>query len=249
MKWLNIYCLGYRVLNIGSNIYVQAISMELPENTVNLEKDKTLENAENIKEEKVIKDPKLAETKGNTKIIEEPMISTLERDLATKHKRSFGFMYDILDKEMHELGRMQASKNDSKEWKEEWDKTFGAKETITSVAIRLVNAFNKVAPMETKALAAIKAAEIAEAKEYASIKLDREIYDKFIKKVREGYDPTCVADCYREEGAPLFEILEDDDPVLATPFLDDGDDKGVVNGEGNKANKDEKKEEGMSFIW
>lgn len=177
-------------------------------------KESTIENASSIEKDKGLEDSKIPESKDNGANLEETATAAEKKKLAVKHQRSFAAMYDILDKEMLDLGRMQASKNEGKEWKEEWDKTFGAKETVTSVSIRLVNAFNKLAPMETKAFEAIKTAENEEAKEYAANKVSYDLYRRFVKKIRDGYEPTCEADCYKE-GGPLFKVHDDDDPAFA----------------------------------
>lgn len=72
--------------------------------------------------------------------------------LASRQQNNLVILYDILEQEMHELKRMQACKERNEEWREEWNQKFGAKETILSAGMKIMNSLSKLIMLENKIL-------------------------------------------------------------------------------------------------
>jgi hypothetical protein len=141
-----------------------------------------------------------------TKAIEE------ERKLALQHKETFLEMYELLQEEMRDLKKMKASKNNSKEWQEQWDKTYGPKETFVSVG-------GKLTAMQKATVATL--ADI-EKKTYVTTSDDVEVYEHFVNKIRAECRSDLIDEGYRLCAEPTVFVPPEDAEIHYYPFLSDG---------------------------
>lgn len=154
--------------------------------------------------------------------------ATQEQEPTFNYRKSIATLNRILEKEMHNLEKMQSSqpqnKDDQSEWQEEWNKKFGAKETILSAGIKITSTLHKLMVMDNKEIAATKtvAAKTCNANNISESDIPGDVMDGIREKCKKdmianGYRPTAPTSALTPLNTQVPQLMLKDGILCAAP--------------------------------
>ena len=115
-----------------------------------------------------------------------------KNQFAIKHSQSLGSLYRIIDKAIHNLEEMLLGEELTEAQLKKWEMLYGNKETVVSIAVKLVSMLGKIIPMEQKVMTAIN--NTKEKKIQDISKEDVEIIKRYLEKVRDTESEAKICD-------------------------------------------------------
>ena len=101
---------------------------------------------------------------------------------AIQHAKSLACLYRVIDKTINDLEEFLLCDELNEAQLKKWERVYGNKETVVSIAVKLVSMLGKIIPMEQKVMAVIDNSRKKKVQDIS--KEDIEIIKRYLEKVR-----------------------------------------------------------------